>query len=152
TAGGPASLILQAANDITVNQSITSTSGALDLLLQAGGNVTLNAGIDTHLGTFTSSGVAYTQAVGSSVVTAGGNVLIDHTGAVALNTTIDADSSSGSSVEIHGASATIGATVTSGSGGIALRPANTASTVGIDAVTGGFDLTGASLGNLAAPA
>ena len=107
TMGTDATLTLRAANNIDVNATIGSTSGALNVDLQANssglgnddlnvasGNVTLNAAITTNGGTFDSSGVGYTQTGSGAITTAGGNVTLTHTGNVGLDGTIDAGTGS----------------------------------------------------------
>lgn len=163
TAGGDATFTLRAANNIVVNSTIGSTVGQLNVSLQAnangGGNVdpnaasgdvTINAAITTNGGTFSSSGVGYTQAVGGTVNTAGGNAALLHTGAVAVNDALTTGGAAG--VLVQGSTFSASATVTSGAGGIDLRPANTASDIRINNGAGDFNLSLATLGNLVLPA
>jgi filamentous hemagglutinin family protein len=103
SAGGDATFTLHAANDIQVNSTITSTVGKLNVDLHANssalgnddldptsGSVSINAAIATNGGTFSSSGVNYTQNAGGTIATTGGAVTINHTGAVAINDTLNA--------------------------------------------------------------
>lgn len=69
TAKGNPTFSLEATNDITVNQSITS-SGALNISFLAGNTMTLNAPVKTGGGNFTSNSLS--QSGGSQVDTAGG--------------------------------------------------------------------------------
>ncbi len=94
TAGGDATLTLNAANNIAVNSSIGSTVGQLGVALTAGGNVVVNSTITTNGGAFNSSGVNYTQTSAGSVTTAGGNVTLTHTGDVHIDGLISAGAGS----------------------------------------------------------
>ncbi|MDX1947209.1 MAG: hypothetical protein SFU86_17545 [Pirellulaceae bacterium] len=97
-------LTLNAANDVIVNQSISSAVAQLSVSLRANrtisgfnddgdtaaGDVDINASISTNGGSFTSTGVNFDNT-GGSITTAGGSVLLTHTGAVTVGSTVDSD-------------------------------------------------------------
>ena len=163
TTGTDATFTLRAANNIVVNATIGSTTGQLNVDLQANanglgnvdpnaasGDVTVNAAITTNGGTFSSSGVAYTQGAAGTVDTAGGNAALLHTGAVAINGALSTGGSA--NVLVQGSTFSASAAVSGGTGGIDLRPANGASDIRINNGAGDFNLSLATLGNLALPA
>ncbi len=163
TAGGDATFTLRAANNVVVNSTIGSTVGQLNVNLQAnangGGNVdpnsaagdvTVNAAITTNGGSFSSSGVGYTQAVGGTVNTAGGNATLLHTGAIGVNAALTTGGSA--NILVQGSTFSASALVTGGAGGIDLRPDNAASDIRINNGSGDFNLSAATLGNLVLPA
>jgi trimeric autotransporter adhesin len=160
TAGGDATLTLPAPHNINVNATIGSTAGHLNVDLQANangagnvdpngaaGDVTINSAITTNGGTFSSSGVGYTQAMGGTVDTAGGDASILHTGVVAVNDTLTTGGAG--HVLVEGSTFSAAATVTGGSGGIDLRPANSSADIRINNGSGDFDISAATLGNFA---
>ena len=135
TAGGDATLTLLADDDIFVNNTINSTSNALNVVLTAnadssgGGNVDINNNITTNGGTFDSSGVGFDNS-GGTITTAGGAVTINHDGSGAI--VIGAQISAGAG------DVTIDAT---GTGDISLTD-DTANPA-IDLTTGALSLTAA---------
>ena len=95
---GTATLTLNAADDIVVNDFIEATgtaqlSVALNANTTAGGvnndpdpsagNVDINAAITTNGGTFTSTGVDFDNT-GGDISTSGGDITVDHTGTIAI--------------------------------------------------------------------
>ena len=168
TAGDAATLTLNAANDITLNagRSITSTSDALNLVfnandaLQPGGSggtgaggVTIAGSINTNGGSFTSTGVAYSQT--GSIIAPGGQVLITHTGAASI---VGPGIFSGTAdLTVTASGLTLNAPLLTGGGAIEINapitlagasfinttdaaPAGGSITL-VSAVDGGFDLT-----------
>jgi len=156
TAGGTATLLMRAANNINVNANISSTTGALNVDLRAGdatngndatsvvgqGNVAFNgsATVTTNGGFFSSTGNDFTIADGgnNAVVSGAGAITINHTGAVDLNR--DLISGAGN-ISVTGQSFLMdnGATIVSADGSIAISAAD-----GVDIqrpVTAGTTLT-----------
>ncbi|MEW5758155.1 MAG: filamentous hemagglutinin N-terminal domain-containing protein [Candidatus Omnitrophota bacterium] len=97
SAGGAATITMNAADDIVINNTITSTTGALNVALNANGAfgtasgdgaVDINATITTLGGTFTSTGVAFDNTGGIIDTDDGlgnvGTITITHTGAVTI--------------------------------------------------------------------
>ncbi len=98
--GDTATFTIEAANDIFINAQITTTNGSLNVQLNANhdnddldptiGNVYVNADIDTHGGSFVSTGVDFDSAgvnPGNTMptiatISASGGVSIIHTGIV----------------------------------------------------------------------
>jgi filamentous hemagglutinin family protein len=160
TAGADATFTLRAANNVVVNSTIGSTSGRLNVDLQANadgagnidtnlsaGDVTINAAITTNGGTFSSSGVGYTQNAGGTIATAGGDATILHTGVVAVDDTLIAGGAA--HVLVQGSTFSASAAVMAGTGGMDLRPADAASDIRLNNGAGDFNLSAATLGNLA---
>ncbi len=123
-------LTLNADHDIIVNNTITSTAGALDLVLAAGrttgGFVDINAAITTNGGSFTASG-SYFDSTGGTITTAGG--------LVSVTTTAGATTS------------TIGATLDAGSGSVTFNsvgPLTQASGIGVTGSGVSYTVTGAA--------
>lgn len=154
-------LTLRAANDVTINQAITATSGRLNVDLQANsagmgntdpvpnqGVVAVNAAITTGGGTFRSSGVNFANTAAGVVNTAGGNITLEHTGAVSLAGELNAGATSAATVSITGTGFSVSGTgaVVGGTGGITLAPVDTtnATTINVGG-TGGFELAQATL-------
>ncbi|MBD1837946.1 CHAT domain-containing protein [Coleofasciculus sp. FACHB-64] len=84
--GGPVTLTLAAANDITLNGSIGGNGYALNVVLQGQGgagtranNVTINAPINTNRGNFSSLSNTFNSSA-TTITTQGGNINIDATG------------------------------------------------------------------------
>ncbi len=76
TAGGDATLTLNAVGTIVLSQSISSTTGALSVALNAGGSVTMESVINTNGGTLAIvAGGAVTQG-GASTLTIGGTTSV----------------------------------------------------------------------------
>ncbi|MBW4552904.1 MAG: CHAT domain-containing protein [Aphanocapsa sp. GSE-SYN-MK-11-07L] len=86
-------LVLEAANDITLNGGITASNGPLNVTLNAqstaGGNplgatgaVNLNAPVSTNGGSFTATGQTITSASGANIETTGGNIDLNSTGQI----------------------------------------------------------------------
>lgn len=110
-----ATLTLTAANNIIVNNTITSTSGALGVTFTAGGAVDINSDITTNGGAFSSTGTTFDNT-GSDIATGTGNFTVNHTGAVTLADTITV----GGNIDIDTTSTvavTAGAIVTGGGTG-----------------------------------
>ena len=81
TAGGDATLTLNAVGTIVLSQSISSTTGALSVALNAGGSVTMESVINTNGGTLAIvAGGAVTQGA-ASVLTIGGTTSVTTGGA-----------------------------------------------------------------------
>ena len=78
TAGGAATLTLTAANTgtINVNQSITSTTGALSVVLNGANTININSAITTNGGSFSSTSLADTT-IGAALSTGAGTVGIN---------------------------------------------------------------------------
>ena len=72
TAGGDASLTLDAYNRIDVNAPITSTSGKLDVALLAGSDINVNSAIDTNSGNFSATITGLSSDASSSDTSTGG--------------------------------------------------------------------------------
>lgn len=122
-----ATLTLNAAGDLIVNQAISSTGGGslnVDLLAESG-NVTIAAPITTTGGSFSSTGANFTN--NATITTAGGDVTLSHTGLVSVNQAISAAGAGGGGlVTLRGSDIDINTTtgsVDAGSGGLTIRPA-----------------------------
>ena len=83
-----ATLTLNAAGGISnssMSNGIQATgSNKLNIVLSAGGAVDLQAQIDTNQGDFTSSGTDFTNRSLGFIITSGGDVTLNHTGAVSF--------------------------------------------------------------------
>ncbi len=88
--GAGVRLVMEAANDITLNSGITASNGPLNVTLNAqstaGGDpvgttgaVNLNAAINTNGGNFTATGQTITAASGADIQTNGGNINLNST-------------------------------------------------------------------------
>ncbi|MDH5749542.1 MAG: filamentous hemagglutinin N-terminal domain-containing protein, partial [Rhodospirillales bacterium] len=96
TAGGNATLTLTAAGALTVNNTISSTTGALNVTATAGGAVNVNSALTSNGGTVTLSGTGVTFAAAGDITSAGGNILVTATtGNLAMNAGTTFDSGSG---------------------------------------------------------
>ena len=130
TGGDGSTLVLDADNDIVVNQSISSTVGELNVDLQADGAIDINANVTTNGGSFTTANAANTSfdSTGATIDTSGatnqdgGAVTIDATGAViaaAIDSSAGADNDDsgqdGGAVSISGSTVSTAAITTSGS-------------------------------------
>ena len=126
--GSGGSLIMQAGNDVNVNQPITATSGQFNVQITAGNNVTFapSANVTTGGGSFTSSSAAvFTTGSGATIAASGG------------------------AVSITASDVVIGAGIsTSGSGSISLLPATGVTAVEVNNGSSNFNVSSAELGNL----
>jgi hypothetical protein len=114
-AGDSGTLILTAANNITIAGGITASNGSLNVILEANvgsddlnpasGNVVVNANIDTNGGFFNSMGVDFDST--KATILAFGGVSITHTGTVDLGAISTGMSFGGttfiSDANVHGA-------------------------------------------------
>lgn len=136
---GEGTLILNAVRNITINDAIVdstpSVGDSLNLTLNAGGDVLIDAGsIATGGGNFISNGVNFTIDNGtatintaSTVAGTGGQIQINHTGAVDIQRTLTSD---GGAIDVTGSSIALGG----GSGNINAG-AGSATLTANDAVT-----------------
>ncbi len=147
TAATP-TLALQAAGNIFVNNTISGSAGeALNVDLEAGGNITVASPITTFGGTLTTSGIALDNT--GTISTAGGNVIIDQTGAVTFGNSVNTGTGSlsvtGSSIAGSGA-LTVGGGLTTDtsatSGNQSLTAAGTIGVTSFNAGTGTITLSG----------
>jgi filamentous hemagglutinin family protein len=124
---GAGTLILNAVNDINftsgndIIDSDTGTADSLNLTLNAGGNVDIdNSTINTRGGNFISNGVNFTIDNGSATVDtagavagSGGQIQINHTGAVDIQRLLNSDGGlitvTGSTIGLSGGSGNIDA-------------------------------------------
>ena len=113
TGGDGSNLILDADQDIIVNNTISSTVGVLNVTFQTpDGNIDINFAITTNGGTFTSTGVAFDNT-GGAITTGAGSVTINQTGAITIGANISTDND----IDIDTSStfsATAGVTITGG--------------------------------------
>ena len=148
---GSATLTLEAANDIVVNNDIIASSGQLNVVLRANtgsddadanaGNVVVDASIGTNGGSFASGGVNFAS---TAAINASGGATLSHAGGVSVGATVDAGAGS---VSITGATLDLAATVT-GQAGITLAPSAAGVDVGLAGGAGAFSLDAAELGRL----
>ena len=91
TAGGTATLTLQADNDIILNQDIVATTGALNVVLEADNNVTFNTGADitSNGGDVTITADMDASNSGETITMADGTVINAAAGKIALNADAD---------------------------------------------------------------
>ncbi len=146
TAGG---MFNSSGVNYTQNSGGSITTGGGNATINHTGNVSINDTLGTGGGTFASSGVNYTQGAGGAISTGGGNATILHTGTVAINDTLNTGGAA--SIVVQGSTFSASSTVTGGTGGIDLRPANVASDIRINNGAGDFNLSAATLGNLVLP-
>ena len=121
TDNGDVTLTLYAADDITVNAAIDGTdlgdTSKLNVDLHANetfantddgdttaGDIIVNAAIITDGGSFSSSGVNFASNSSGTITTAGGDVTLDHDGAVTVGANIDSSGADGGAFDISGAS------------------------------------------------
>ena len=113
SAGGDATLLLTAGDDIFVNAAITSTAGRLHVALTAnddataGGSVSVAQTITTNGGNFTASGVAFTATAGINTSGADGaaNTAGANGGAVLITATDGNITTSGTTIQTTGGDA-----------------------------------------------
>ena len=159
--GSPANpvptLTLIANNNITVNQSITTSGAALPLnvTLNAQGGVDVGANITTGGGNFAASGTSFVNT--GTITTAGGNAQLTFSGNVNVRAAIDAAGGAGSGFAriiaatlnaTGGAAEGIDAAVTAGTGGVQVRPFAVGGTVNVATGAGGLNVSEIELGLL----
>jgi hypothetical protein len=144
TAGGAASLTLNASSDYTQNATISSTSNALNVTVNAGGGYTSNQATLTNGGNFSvTAGGSYAQ---NGIVTTGaGSVTVNAGGSYAGNNTITTTNAAvsitaGGSYSASGTVTTNGANFQIQAGG-AVDMGTTSTGAGNITVTGSGDIT-----------
>lgn len=150
--GASVALRTLTSGNVILSRALASGGSPLDVTLASVGDVQLASGgsVSTGGGLFTSSGINFTQSgAGQTITTSGGNAVFNHTGTIVTSAAIDTTGGAGSSrVTLNATDVTLGATVSSGTGGIILAPSTIGSTIAINDATGAFSVTAADLLNL----
>lgn len=161
--GSPANpvptLTLIANNNITINQTITTSGAALPLnvSLSAQNAVDVAANITTRGGNFTASGVSFVNT--GTITTLGGNVDLSFSGNVNVRGAIDASGGAGAAFAritaatlnaTGGATEGIDANISAGSGGVQIRPSTVNGAINVATGAGGLNIAAAELNRLQA--